>query len=199
MPRERFRILSACGFRRHPHARNGAINLPPQLARVGDARVGGRIGTKASHRVEGIERRVILAELDVRVADDAVVPRILRVRVHRARADLDRFAEPVLRHVDGAEHSQRIVVIRPALECACENLLRLERVAAVGFEARTAQRIGRKHGSFASDAFRRRRILTRVDRRRDRSDSDRGDDNDQIARLYHNRRSVQAFRDAILE
>ena len=123
----------------------------------------------------------------MRVADDAVVPRILRVRVHRARADLDRFAEPVLRHVDGAEHSQRIVVIRPALECACENLLRLERVAAVGFEARTAQRIGRKHGSFASDAFRRRRILTRVDRRRDRSDGDRGDNEEEALALAHGR------------
>ena len=70
--------------------------MPLQLLRIRDAGVRRGIGPMARHRVEGIERGVVFAELDVRVAEDAVVPRVVRVHARRAGRDVDRLAEAVL-------------------------------------------------------------------------------------------------------
>ena len=57
---------------REPHGLQRACAVAEQLARVRDARVGGGAGLLLHHAVEGAEGGVVAAELDQRVAGDAV-------------------------------------------------------------------------------------------------------------------------------
>ena len=75
--------------RRRPSGERIAATAPrpvaEQLARVRDARVRGEARLQPRHRVERAERGVVAAELDERVADDAVAAAPSSARCARAR------------------------------------------------------------------------------------------------------------------
>ena len=93
--------------------------------------------------IEGGERGVVLAELEVRVADDAVVP--ARRPARFARASLgggDGIAEAMLRGEHGAQHPLRLVA-RARGDRGAQRRLRLDGEPAVAAGARLAQqRVG---------------------------------------------------------
>ena len=68
-----------------------------------------------------------------------IIPRVIRVHACRAGRDVDRLAEAMLR-LHGAEHLQRVVVARLAVEHRLQHALRLQRVAAIGFDAGPPER-----------------------------------------------------------
>ena len=96
VPRERLGILSAGRLRGHSHAGNRGIEMSLQLPGVCDAGICRGVGPMARHGVEGVERGVVFAKLDVRVTDDAIVPGVVRMNTHRTRRQIDRLAETML-------------------------------------------------------------------------------------------------------
>lgn len=95
-PRDGLRVLGPGGFGGHPHAGDCGVEMPLQLLCIRDAGVSGSVGPVTCHRVERGKRLVVLAELDVRVADDPVVPGVLGMHLHRACRHVHGLAEAML-------------------------------------------------------------------------------------------------------
>src|SRR5262249_17048863 len=90
------RLLFVCrGVTCEQQRTAGAVEVPLELARIGDARVRGDARLEACHRVEGGERRAVAAELELGVADDAVVARRARRDLERLAPELERLCEPM--------------------------------------------------------------------------------------------------------
>ena len=146
VPRLRLGIVGAGGVERHLHQPQRAGEIALQLARIGRASVrrGGR--PLAHHRVEGGERGVVLAELEVRVADHAVVPGVGRLDRLGPLGGGDGVAEAVLRGEHRAEHPLRLVA-RAGGDRGAQGAFRLDRQAAVAGRARLPQqRVGEPRG-----------------------------------------------------
>jgi len=73
----------------------GAVVVAEQLARIRNARIGRDARLQPRHRVEGAECLRVAAELDERVADDAVAARGRRRELQGVAAEHERGAEPV--------------------------------------------------------------------------------------------------------
>ena len=146
MPCLRLGIVGAGRVERHLHQLHRTGQIALQLARIGCASVrrGGR--TLAHHRVEGGERGVVLAELEVRVADHAVVPGVGGLDRPGPLGGGDGVPEAVLRGEHRAEHPLRLVA-RARGDRGAQGAFRLDRQAAVAGRAGLAQqRVGEPCG-----------------------------------------------------
>ena len=132
-----------------------------QLEPVRDAGVRGEAGPQRRHRVEGLEGRGVAAELDERVAGDAVVERRRRRDRVGLAAEHERVGETVARERERAEAARRDEVVWREAERARQDLLRLRVVGRVtGLaspllvgEPEQAERLDVAPGSSASVAW----------------------------------------------
>ncbi len=111
MPRQRLGIVRAGRFGRHAHRAQRADEIAPQLARVRHSCVcgGGRLDRR--HPVEGVEGGVVLAALDVCVADHAPHPRIVGTNRPAAFGFAKCVSKAVLRQVRRGQHASGVVTI----------------------------------------------------------------------------------------
>ena len=63
---------AGCGVERELHRLDRAGDVAAQLARIRDTAVRGGVRLQRGHAVERRERRAVAAELELRIADDAV-------------------------------------------------------------------------------------------------------------------------------
>ena len=112
MPGQRFWVARARGLERHLHQveRTGEVAL--QFARVRHAGVRGGIRPQRQHAIERSEGPVVIAELQMRVADDPVRPRVVRAHLEAALGCANRVAEAMLGQEHGGEQAARLVVLR---------------------------------------------------------------------------------------
>ena len=114
-----FGIMGAGAVSGHAHALERTGQIARELEGVGDARIRGRARPQGAHAIERGERLLVVAQLEVPVADDAVVPCVARVHGARPPGFGNGVAKPMLRQQHGAEHPLRVVVVRPlGEECA---------------------------------------------------------------------------------
>ena len=167
VPRLRLRIVGAGGVERHLHQPQRAGQIALQLARIGRASVGRGRRALAHHGVEGAEGRVVLAELEVRIADHAVVPGVGRIHRPGPLGGGDGVAEPMLRREHRAEHPLRLVA-RTGGDRGPQGAFRLDRQARVARRAGLAQqRVSQPRGRDAVARLLRDPALERGDRRRE--------------------------------
>ena len=146
-------------------------------ARARSASTRRRRASALAMRVEGAEALAVAAELDERVADDAVVPCRRRRDRLGAAAERERVAEAVARERERAEAARRDQVVRRELQRAAQRLARLRVVGRIAGLARAllvrepelVERGRRRTGSRARPPAPRddlRRALRREARRR---------------------------------
>ena len=87
------RLGEARCVERELHRRDGGARPAAQLPGVRDAGVAGKRGLDRDHAVEGPERLVVAAELEERVADEAVAARGVRRGGDRPPCEAQRLAE----------------------------------------------------------------------------------------------------------
>ena len=121
---------------REAHRRDGSGEVAAQLARVRDPRVGGEAGPEARQPVEGRERLAVAAELDERIADDAVAPRGRGRERNRPTAERERLAEAMPRERERAEAARREEVVRGERERTSQHALRFGVVGRIAGLAR---------------------------------------------------------------
>ena len=102
-----------------------------QLTRVRDPRIRREVGPQRAHVVERPERPVVAAELDQRVADDAVVAGCVRSEPHRLASEDQRLPEPVPGQGERSEGARRRRITWVELARAVERLLGLRVVRGV--------------------------------------------------------------------
>ena len=105
------------------HRRGGARPVADQLARVRDAGVGGEARLHGRHPVERREGLAIAAELDQRVADDAVGPRGERRAASSCATEGERAAEVVADESQVAQPERRARVVRACIVRGLERAL----------------------------------------------------------------------------
>ena len=127
MPRLRLRVVRGRRLCRHLHRLERPLEVALQLARVRNAGVCGGRRAPGDHRVERDERLVVLAQLQVRVPEHAIVPHVVRLDPECVFRAVDGLAEAVLRQVNGAEHTPRVVRVGLLLERLKQHLFRLDR------------------------------------------------------------------------
>ena len=96
-------------------------DVSAQLAGIRDARVGGGVRLQRGHAVERRERLAVAAELELRVADDAVRRRAAGCRCLRGAPDPERVGEAVPRERNPAEAGQGVDVLAVELVRAAEH------------------------------------------------------------------------------
>jgi hypothetical protein len=96
MPCLALRIVGTRPLCCHSHAieRRGEIAL--ELERVGDTGIGGRAGTQRAHAIERCEGLVVIAQLEMRITDYAVVERVARILGACPVRFADRIAKSML-------------------------------------------------------------------------------------------------------
>ena len=119
------------GVERQLHRLDRAGDVAAQLAGIRDTGVRGGVRLQRGHAVEGRERRAVAAELELRVADDAVRRCGTGRRRLRCASDPERVGEAVPRERDPAQAGQGVDV--PGVE--------LVRAAQHGVGARVEGRV----------------------------------------------------------
>ena len=112
-------------------------NVAEQLARVGDPGIRGKARLDARHRVESLEGGVVAAELDERIADDAVVASGRRRDRMRAAPEHEGLTKAVAGERQRAEAAGRDQVARGQGERPVQRFVRLRVVGRVACLART--------------------------------------------------------------
>ena len=133
-PRER-RRLPGRGVDRVLHRARRTRHVAEELARVRHARVGADTGLERNHVVERRERAAVAAELDLRVADDAVARRGRRRQAHRAFAEGQGAPELVTRGLQRAEADGCGQIVRREPQCPAVGVCRARVVGDVGRHA----------------------------------------------------------------
>ena len=123
--------LAAGRVERERHRLLRRIRPAEQLTRVRDPRIRREVGSQRAHVVERPERLVVAAELDQRVADDAVVAGRVRSESHRLASEDQRVAEPVPGQGERSEGARRRRIPWVELARAVERLLGLRVVRGV--------------------------------------------------------------------
>ena len=91
----------ASGLQRELHRLDGAFGVAVELAGVGHAGERGEVGPAVDHLLVGVDRLVVHAQLDLGVANDAVVAGALRVESQGPRSVPQRRREVVAREGEG--------------------------------------------------------------------------------------------------
>ena len=111
---------------RHPHRALRAADVADELAGVGDACVRGEVGPGVHHRLEGVERAVVSAQLDQRVPDHAVGVGRVRIERRGVTALSERGREVVSRQIQDPEPQRALDVVVPVeADRSGEHTLRL--------------------------------------------------------------------------
>ena len=117
---------------RETHGGDRSFTIAVELARVRDARIRGEARTERDHALEGGEGRVVPAELDEGVADDAVRTRRAREQPLGAAAVLERRAELVPDERERAEPENRVGILAPNAKRPAQRRLGAREVRGIG-------------------------------------------------------------------
>ena len=125
--------VAGAGGRRLLHGDQRALAVAHQLAQIGDARVGAEVGPEIDHRLDGLDRLVVAAELDLGVADHAVGRGVVGIEGAGLLAPVESRGELVAGQRQRAETDHRLDVVAIAGE----------RLVEEGFGFRVVARIAR--------------------------------------------------------
>ena len=118
----------------------------PKLTRVGNACIGRRVGFGGGHAIERGECGFVLTALEMRVADDAIDPRVVLPHGAAAFGLTKRVGKAMLRKECGCQHPARVVPAGIGREHAYEHALGFQGQTGIARHARLSQqRIGQPH------------------------------------------------------
>ena len=117
------RLGRAGGIERQLHRLDGGTRTAAQLTGVSDAGVAGERGLDRDHAVEGPEGLVVAAELEERVADEAVAARGVRRSGDRSPGEPQGLAKLVAARRERREAGEGDRVAGVAGECAAQRAL----------------------------------------------------------------------------
>ena len=117
------RLGEARCVERELHRRDGGARPAAQLPGVRDAGVAGERGLDRDHAVEGPERLVVAAELEERVADEAVAARGVRRGGDRPPCEAQRLAELMAARGERREAGEGDRIARVGGESAAQSAL----------------------------------------------------------------------------
>ena len=117
------RLGEAGGVQRELHRRDGGARPAAQLPGVRDAGVAGERGLDRDHAVEGPERLVVAAELEERVADEAVAARRVRRGGDRPPCEPQGLAKLMAARRERREAGESDRIARVAGESAAQSAL----------------------------------------------------------------------------
>lgn len=159
------------------HCLQRATKVAVQLAVVGDACVGGEVGTHVDHLLQRSACRLITAELDLRVDEHRVGAGELRRDAVRRKSDAQCGAEVVARERQGAEADRCVDVACVARQYATKQGFGACVVRGIGRLARLLQlavgALRQSRGVRGRRAGGRRRRAERVKRTQRHDERDR--------------------------
>ena len=134
-PGERLGLVGGC-IAGEQECAAGCVERSEQLARVGDAGIRRDARLQARHRVERGEGLLVAPQLELRIADDAVVACRGRRDLQRTPAELERQRKAVPGERERRKAARRVEVVRRELDSTREHPVRLDVVRRVAGLAR---------------------------------------------------------------
>ncbi len=131
--------VAGAGGGRLLHGDQCALPVPHQLAQIGDARVRAEVGTEIDHRLDGLDRLVVAAELHLGVADHPVGRGVVGSEGAGLLAPIESRGELVASQGQRAEPDHRVDVVAVAGERLLEEGFGFRVVARIARFARLLQ------------------------------------------------------------